>query len=280
MLGQAGLGKGFGSKCTLSAWHCRASAAAVTGVLQLSRSCLGRDVCSVFFQSSMEELGRGAHSPAGKFLPAVSPEGWGLMALLPQAVLCSPPHISWTRSSSLLLFRVSTSRAQGELSYGAAPVPPPGAAPRQLEGARRGWWPPHSWPQDCWPQDSPGLSHISATTDQPLRIHPVPAPGQTVPAPAPALPSGHGLCWHHRRAAHRPRRAPCPALRLHDPLQAAAAAARAGHRPSSLCPSQRTRSRSERADAAASASQAACAAPASLVTRPCSSRWPLGISRG
>lgn len=160
-------------------------------------------MCAVFFQSSMEELERGAHSPAGKFLPSVSPEGWGLMALL-----CSPPHISWTRSSSLLLFRVSTSRAPGELSYGAAAVPPPGAAPRQLGGARRGCWPPHSWPQDCRPQDSPGLSHISATTDQPLRIHPVPAPGQTVPAPAPALPSGHGLCWRHRHAAHRPRRAP------------------------------------------------------------------------
>lgn len=99
MSGQAGLGKGFGSKwasafCTLSAWHCRASAAGVTSVLPLSRSCLGYDACSVLFQSSMEELGRGAHSPAGKLVPPFLPpslpplQEWGLMA-----VCFPPPHL-------------------------------------------------------------------------------------------------------------------------------------------------------------------------------------------
>ncbi|XP_075563887.1 LOW QUALITY PROTEIN: uncharacterized protein LOC104027865 [Pelecanus crispus] len=80
---------------------------------------------------------------------------------------------------------VSTSCAQSELSYCTAAVLPLGATPRQLEGAGRGWRPPPSWPRDCWPQDSLGLSQISTAMDQPLRIHPVPAPRQTVPASAP-----------------------------------------------------------------------------------------------
>ncbi|XP_039425703.1 low density lipoprotein receptor adapter protein 1 isoform X1 [Corvus cornix cornix] len=80
---------------------------------------------------------------------------------------------------------INTSCAAVELSYSTATVLPPGAAPGQLEGAGRGWKLPKHWSQDCWPQDSPGLSQISATTDQPLRIHPVPAPGPASAHPCP-----------------------------------------------------------------------------------------------
>ncbi|XP_026702029.1 numb-like protein isoform X1 [Athene cunicularia] len=98
--------------------------------------------------------------------------------------------------------RVGASCAQSELSYSPAAVLPPGATPGQLEGAGRGWGPP------CrWPQDAPGLSQTSAATDQPLRIHPVPAP---VPSTA------HRGCWHRCRALHRLDTR--PPLCLHEQL--------------------------------------------------------------
>lgn len=50
--------------------------------MSLRRPCLGYDGCCVLFQSSMEELGRGAHSPAGKFL---------------QCCIGSSPHMSSVR---------------------------------------------------------------------------------------------------------------------------------------------------------------------------------------
>ncbi|XP_053858064.1 low density lipoprotein receptor adapter protein 1-like isoform X1 [Vidua macroura] len=87
---------------------------------------------------------------------------------------------------------INTSCAPIELSYSTATVLPPGATPGQLDGAGRGWRLPQHWHQDCWPQDSPGLSQISATMDQPLRIHPVPAPG---PASACRCPSTALLAW-------------------------------------------------------------------------------------
>ncbi|XP_053793195.1 low density lipoprotein receptor adapter protein 1-like isoform X2 [Vidua chalybeata] len=87
---------------------------------------------------------------------------------------------------------INTSCAPIKLSYSTATVLPPGATPGQLDGAGRGWRLPHHWHQDCWPQDSPGLSQISATMDQPLRIHPVPAPG---PASACCCPSTALLAW-------------------------------------------------------------------------------------
>ena len=110
-----------------------------------------------------------------------------------QAVMCSQPHASWTRSSSLLFFRVGTSCAQSELSYCTATVLPPGATPRPMEGAGRGWRPPCSWPQDCWPQDFPGMtkslqqwtSRSGFTLCQHL--------GQAV----------QWACWHCCHAAHR-----------------------------------------------------------------------------
>lgn len=168
--------------------------------VSLSRPCLGYDGCSVLFQNSMEELGRGSHSPAGKFFPSM------LLCHIPKCVLCggeeadgspgkvcfpsqallgSQMHTSWTGSSSLLLFRVSTSCAQSELSYYTATVLPLGATPGRLEGAGRGWRPPHAWPRNRWPQDSPGLSQTSAAMDRPLRIHPVPAPGADSACPCP-----------------------------------------------------------------------------------------------
>lgn len=70
--------------------------------VSLSRPCLGYDGCSVLFQSSMEELGRGAHSPAGKFFPSM------LLCHIPKCVLwggrrpmahlgrfASPPRLCW-----------------------------------------------------------------------------------------------------------------------------------------------------------------------------------------
>lgn len=56
--------------------------------MSLRRPCLGYDGCCVLFQSSMEELGRGAHSPAGKFL---------------QCCIDSSPHMSSVRQGGLML---------------------------------------------------------------------------------------------------------------------------------------------------------------------------------
>ncbi|XP_030091690.1 low density lipoprotein receptor adapter protein 1-like [Serinus canaria] len=108
---------------------------------------------------------------------------------------------------------INTSCAPIELSYSTATVLPPGAAPGQLGRAGRGWRLPLHWHQDCWIKFSPGLSQISATTDQPLRIHPVPAPG---PASACCCPGtarlARGLLallpWSAQAAAP----APCPVL--------------------------------------------------------------------
>lgn len=71
--GQAGLGKGLGGKWppalqvpgTAVPWWC------CWGSVSLSGPCLGCNGYSVLFQCSMEELGRGAHRPAGKFLSSV-----------------------------------------------------------------------------------------------------------------------------------------------------------------------------------------------------------------
>ncbi|XP_074392373.1 uncharacterized protein LOC102064609 isoform X4 [Zonotrichia albicollis] len=61
--------------------------------VSLRRPCLGYDGCCVLFQSSMEELGKGLHSPAG-LIPLVPPSS------SPQAqLLCcrlGPPPHSWT----------------------------------------------------------------------------------------------------------------------------------------------------------------------------------------
>lgn len=139
-------------------------------------------------------------------------------------MLGSQLHASWTRSSSLLLFRVSISCAQGKLSYCTAVVLPLGETPRQLEGAGRGWRPRHSWPWDCWLQDSPGLSQISAAMDQPLRIHPVPAPGPDSACPSPGTAhQAWGLLAPLLCSAQTVTPVPCPALRLHEPPQTAAA---------------------------------------------------------
>lgn len=100
-------------------------------------------------------------------------------------MLGSQPYTLWSMSSFLSPFRINTSCAPVELSYSTATVLPPWAAPGQLEGAGRAWKLPQHWPQDCWPQDSRGLSQISATMDQPLRIHPVPAPGPASAHPCP-----------------------------------------------------------------------------------------------
>lgn len=142
--------------------------------------------------------------------------GWGLMltwniCFPSQAVLSFQLCTLCSMSSFLSLFRINTSCAPIELSYSTATVLPPGATPGQLDRAGRGWRLPQHWHQDCWPQDSPGLSQISATMDQPLRIHPVPAPGPASACPALALPSWHWgllalLPWSAQAAAP----APCP----------------------------------------------------------------------
>ncbi|XP_027605289.1 low density lipoprotein receptor adapter protein 1-like isoform X3 [Pipra filicauda] len=108
---------------------------------------------------------------------------------------------------------INTSCAPSVLSYSTAPVLSPGAAPGQLDRAGRGWRPPHLWPQDCWPQDSSGLSQISATMDQPLRIHPVPAPGtaSACPYPGTAL-RARGLPALLPWSARAVTLTPCPAL--------------------------------------------------------------------
>lgn len=194
--------------------------------VSLRRPCFGYDGCCVLFQSSMEELGRALHSAAGKFLqcctgssPSMSSvrQGeadahLGTSASL-AGVLGSQLYTLWFLSSFLSLFRINTSCAPIELSYSTATVLPPGAAPGQLGPAGRGWRLPLHWHQDCWPKYSPGLSQISATMDQPLRIHPVPAPG---PASACCCPGtallARGLLallpWSAQAAAP----APCPVL--------------------------------------------------------------------
>ncbi|XP_014801864.1 PREDICTED: uncharacterized protein LOC106890505 isoform X2 [Calidris pugnax] len=107
---------------------------------------------------------------------------------------------------------VSTSRAQSKLSYYAVTVLPPGATPRRLEGAGRSWSPPHAWPHNCWPPASPGLSHIPAATDQPLRTHPVPAlPWH--------CPLGAGAAGTAALSTATAAPAPSPALCLHEPLK-------------------------------------------------------------
>ncbi|XP_062429385.1 low density lipoprotein receptor adapter protein 1-like isoform X1 [Rhea pennata] len=80
---------------------------------------------------------------------------------------------------------VSASCAWSELSChtAIAELAPPGTTPRQLEATGRGWRAPHTRPQHCLPYRPSGLREVSATMDQPLRIHPVP-----VPRPASA-------CW-------------------------------------------------------------------------------------
>ncbi|XP_071273339.1 numb-like protein [Agelaius tricolor] len=128
---------------------------------------------------------------------------------------------------------INTSCAPIKLSYSTAAVLPPGATPGQLDGAGRGCRLPQHRNQDCWPKCCPGLSQISATTDQPLRIHPVPAPGPASACrrPGTALLARGLLALLPWRLQHL-----LLVLRhLHEPPRAAAAPSWGGDPCSLLC---------------------------------------------
>lgn len=184
--------------CTPSAWYCCAMVA-LLGLCVSQWALLGGATGTLFFSNAAWRSwgGEPTDQQVSSFLqccfatsPAHPLQGQGGDASLgasSPARLCQVPNHT---GLPLCFFRVSTSCAWSELSYCAAPVLPPGTTPRQLEETGRAWRPPHAWPQDCWPQGSPGLSQISATMDQPLRIHPVPARGPDSACSGPAHLAG------------------------------------------------------------------------------------------
>lgn len=281
--GQAGLGKGLGGKWTPALqvpgtavpwWRC-------WGSVSLSGPCLGCNGYSVLFQCSMEELGRGAHRPAGKFLssvllchiPSTSSAGaggrWLTGGFLPcQAVPGSQPH-----GSSSLLFQSQHLLCLEQALLLRSSCATAWDNPQTAGGDREGL--------ETSPRLAPGLLAPRLPWAKPNLCNNGPAT-QDSPCACPwarqrllwPCPPGWGVCWHCCHAAHSLQR---PLLVLHEPPQAAAAP-HSQLRPVDQC-SQHEQSHpqcpkptgcSERAS-----DHAASRLPHSSLP-PCSSRWLLG----